>query len=94
VTVARGRRDIGRHFESAGERLGAKDMETQKQIFGLVERDLTRGVYIGKIIGFPHIEFEATTFGDVVSKLQAHTAELVNSESMVLESDFVGVIRL
>jgi hypothetical protein len=46
-------------------------METQKQIFGLVERDLTRGVYIGKIIGFPHIEFEATTFGDVVSKLQA-----------------------
>ena len=69
-------------------------METQKQIFGLVERDLTREVYIGKIIGFPHIEFEATTFGDVVSKLQTHTTELVTSESMVFESDFVGVIRL
>ena len=69
-------------------------MKVQKQIFGLVERDLTKGVYIGKIIGFPHIEFEATTFGDVVSALQAHTAKLVTSESLVLESDFVGVVRL
>ena len=69
-------------------------METQKQIFGLVERDLTSGVYIGKIIGFPHIEFEATTFGDVVSSLKAHTAKLVTSESLVLESDFIGVVRL
>ena len=69
-------------------------METQKQIFGLVEHDLTRGVYIGKILGFPHIEFEAITFGDVVNALQAHTAKLVTSESLVLESDFVGIVRL
>lgn len=69
-------------------------METQKPIFGLVERDLTRGVYIGKIIGFPHIEFEATSVGDVVSKLQLQTTKLVNGKSLVLESEFVGVFRL
>ena len=69
-------------------------METQKQVFGLVERDLTRGVYVGKIIGFPHIEVEATSVGDVVSKLQLHTTKLVSGESLVLESEFVGVFRL
>ena len=33
-------------------------METQKQIFGIVEHDSTRDIFIGRIIGFPHIEFE------------------------------------
>lgn len=69
-------------------------MTDQKQIFGLVERDLTRDVLVGKIIGFPHIEFEAANVGEVVNKLQAHTAQLVSSESLVLESEFVGVFRL
>jgi hypothetical protein len=69
-------------------------METQKQIFGLVERDSTRDVFIGKIIGFPYIEFEATTVGDVVNKIQAYTGKLVGSGSLVIESEFVGVFRL
>ncbi len=69
-------------------------METQKQIFGLVERDLASGIYIGKIIGFPHIEFEATSVADLVGKLQAHVVKLVNSRSLVLESEFIGVFRL
>jgi cob(I)alamin adenosyltransferase len=59
-------------------------MEIQRQLFGLVERDLTRDVYIGKIIGFPHIEFEAAEVGEVMSKLQEYTAKLENSESLVL----------
>jgi cob(I)alamin adenosyltransferase len=59
-------------------------MEINKQLFGLVERDLTRDVYIGKIIGFPHIEFEAAEVGEVMSKLQEYTAKLENSESLVL----------
>ncbi len=69
-------------------------MAEQKQIFGLIERDLTRDVFVGKIIGFPHIEFEATKFEDVVSKLQAHVANFVRSESLVLESEFVGIFQL
>jgi hypothetical protein len=71
-----------------------REMETQKQVFGLVERDPTRDVFIGKIIGFPHIEFEAATVGDVVSKIQAYTAKLEGSGSLVIESEFVGVFRL
>ena len=73
---------------------GAKNMETQQQVFGLVEHDLTRGIYIGKIIGFLHIEFEATTFSDVIGALQAYTGKLVTSKTLVLESYFVGVVRL
>jgi hypothetical protein len=69
-------------------------MENQKKLFGLVERDLTRDVYIGKIIGFPHIEFEAAEVGEVISKLQAYAAKLVISESLVLETEFVEVFRL
>jgi cob(I)alamin adenosyltransferase len=69
-------------------------MEIQRQLFGLVERDLTRDVYIGKIIGFPHIEFEAVEVGEVISKLQEYTAKLDNSESLVLETEFVQVFRL
>ena len=69
-------------------------MESQKQIFGLIECDLTRDVFIGKIIGFPHIEFEAPTVGDVVCKLQAYAAQLIGSGSLVMDSDFVGIFRL
>ena len=69
-------------------------MANEKQIFGLVERDISRGVYLGKIIGFPHIEFEALTIEDAINKLKAHAAELAESESLVLESEFVGVFRL
>ena len=71
-----------------------KHMTDQKHIFGLVEHDLTRDVFVGKIIGFPHIEFEAANVGEVVNKLQAHTAQLVSGESLELESEFVGVFRL
>ncbi|OYT93533.1 MAG: hypothetical protein CFE43_02030 [Burkholderiales bacterium PBB3] len=69
-------------------------MATQNQIFGLVEQNLITGNYVGKIIGFPHIEIAAPTIADVVSKLQAHTAQLAASESLVKESEFVGVFRL
>lgn len=69
-------------------------MTSEKQIFALVERDLTRGVYLGKIIGFPHIEFEALTLEEIVTKLQAHAVQLVSSGSLVVESEFVGVVRL
>ena len=69
-------------------------MANEKQIFGLVERDISRGVYLGKIIGFPHIEFEALTLEEIVTKLQAHAVQLVSSGSLVLESVFVGVVRL
>lgn len=69
-------------------------MATKRQIFGLVERDLSRDIYLGKIIGSPHIEFEALTIGDLVSKMQTHAAKLANGESLVLESQFAGIVRL
>ena len=69
-------------------------MTTKNQIYGLVERNLSRANYIGKIIGFPHIEFEGSTLEDVIAKLQAHAAQLANSGSLVQESEFIGVVRL
>jgi hypothetical protein len=85
--------DDSLEFEAASNsRIDA--MEIQKQIFGLIERDLARDIYIGKIIGFEHIEFEAAEVGEVIRKLQAYTAKLVNSESLVLETEFVEVFQL
>lgn len=59
-----------------------------KQAFGLVEFDRARGVFVGKIIGFEHIEFEEPKSKRWVVErmLRGATTAMIASDSLVLES--------
>lgn len=61
----------------------------RKQVFGLIELDRSRGVFVGKIIGFPHIEFEGQALAEVERKLRDAT---IASDSLVLETEFAAAI--
>ena len=65
-----------------------------RQVFGLVEFDRARGIFIGKIIGFPHIEFEEQALGDVERKLREATTAMIASDSLVLETEFAAILSL
>ncbi len=63
-------------------------------IYCVIEWNYASDICIGKIVGFPHIKFSGDTVADVMAKAQEHTFELVFSNSLILESEFVGVFRL
>ena len=67
---------------------------TSAQIFGLIERDDDSGALIGKIIGFPHIEFSGTETAVLAEKLRNYVRQLQASQVLALESQFVEVIPL
>ena len=47
-----------------------------EQVFGLIERADETGALVRRIIGFPHIEFSATTPAALVQKLRAYVEQL------------------
>ncbi|MDN3923214.1 hypothetical protein QWJ38_23250 [Pelomonas sp. PFR6] len=65
-----------------------------KQVFGLIEFDPTRNVFVGRIVGFPHIEFEAKAFGDVERRLRESVLAMIESDSLVMETEFCALVHL
>lgn len=63
-------------------------------VYGLIEREPSSGRFIGKIIGFPHIEFEGDSLTDVETKLRKAVEEYLKSGVLVLETQFVALIQL
>lgn len=60
----------------------------------LIELDPAQGQYLGRIIGFPHIELSGQTNEEVNAKLHKTVASLVESGSLVLETRFVAVVAV
>jgi len=65
-----------------------------REIFGLIERSTESGALIGKIIGFPHVELSGADSGQIAEKLRSYVQQLQASGALVLESQFVQLVRL
>ncbi|WP_077033080.1 hypothetical protein [Pelomonas sp. KK5] len=65
-----------------------------RQVFGLIEFDRARSVFVGKIIGFPHVEFEGQVLGDVERKLRNEVVAMIASDALVLETEFSALVHL
>ena len=58
----------------------------------LVEYDSAQSRFIGRIVGFPHLEHLGSSVGDVEVKMRATVAGLVRSNSLVMETTFAGLL--
>lgn len=63
-------------------------------VFGLIERESETGRFIGKIVGFPHIEFTAGRPEEVEAKLRDAALGYLASKVLVLETQFVALVQL
>lgn len=63
-------------------------------VFGLIERDLNANQFVGKIVGFPHVEFCGPTLASVEKRLQEHLAEMIAGDTLVLEAEFAAIVLL
>lgn len=63
-------------------------------VYGLIEREPSSGRFIGKIVGFPHIEFEGGSLTEVEAKLRKAVAGYLESGVLVLETQFAALIQL
>ena len=68
-------------------------VETEN-VFGLIERESSTGRFVGKIVGFPHIEFSGHSLAEVEAKLREAALDYAGSEVLVLETKFVALVRL
>ena len=71
----------------------SRDANMSRTVFGLIERDGDGG-YQGRIVGFEHIVFTGPSPAVVESKLRAHVATLIESRTLVLETDFESIVQL
>ncbi len=63
-------------------------------VFGLVERESNTGRFVGKIVGFPHVEFIGNSLAEVDAKLREAALDYAASKVLVLETQFVALVRL
>ncbi|MGM9488104.1 hypothetical protein ACS5PM_12190 [Ideonella sp. YS5] len=59
-------------------------------LHGLIVRDPARGMYVGSVVGFPHVEVEGLLLDDVQAKLEV----LVASGEIKPTVEFVAVLPL
>jgi hypothetical protein len=62
-------------------------------IYGVIEQD-DAGTYIGKLVGFPHIEFHGGTAAEAEDKLRRTALDYKASGVLVLESHFVKLVQI
>lgn len=62
-------------------------------IYGVIEQDAA-GTYIGKLVGFPHIEFHGGTAAEAEGELRRTALDYKASGVLVLESRFVKLVLI
>ena len=65
-----------------------------ENVFGLIERESSTGRFVRKIVGFPHIEFSGHGLAEVEAKLQEAALDYAASEVLIVETEFVALVRL
>ena len=63
-------------------------------VFGLIEREWNTGRFVGKIVGFPHVEFSGSSLAEVEAKLRGTALDYLASEVLALETRFVALVLL
>jgi len=63
-------------------------------VFGLIERESGTGHFTGKIVGFPHVEFTASSLAEVETKLRTAVQGYLASNVLVLETQFAALVQL
>lgn len=72
-----------------------RDMTNNTEnVFGLIERESGTGRFIGKIVGFPHVEFTAGSLAEVETKLRTAAQGYLASNVLVLETQFAALVQL
>lgn len=62
-------------------------------IYGVIEQD-DAGIYIGKLVGFPHIEFHGASAVEAEGELRRTALDYKASGVLVLESHFVKLVQI
>lgn len=62
-------------------------------IYGVIEQD-DAGTYIGKLVGFPHIEFHGASAVEAEGELRRTALDYKASGVLVLESHFVKLVQI
>jgi len=63
-------------------------------IYGLIERESDTGTFVGKIIGFAHIEFNGKSLAEVEAKVRKAVLDYVASDVLVLQTKFVALVNI
>ena len=69
-------------------------VESGGNVFGLIERQRNTGRFVGKIIGFPHVEFSGSSLAEVEAKLRGTALDYLASGVLALETQFVALVHL